>query len=221
MPPRRRETTIWTCTTYCNGWPWSRGGSQDWAPQHFITGALHHRADAPRNEFLVTQPLGAGTTSRRRLQYQIEDLAPYFLHGALAIGNRAGVDVHVVRHPAVGIAVGGDLHHRNRGKTDGAAPPRGEGDQIASSRRESGERDRIVTRSVHEDESRRRHSFRVLVHFHQRRGAAFRHRAQRFLDDVGQSACLVPGAGIVVEAAAVEAADVALVLANAGQQFLS
>src|SRR5579863_960305 len=91
---------------------------------------LHHRPDAPGHEFLVAEALGAGTAARGYFDDEVEYFAADLLHGALAIGDGSGVDVHVIRHAAVGIAVGRDFDDGDGGESDGASATRGKGDQI-------------------------------------------------------------------------------------------
>src|SRR5438552_19160767 len=92
---------------------------------------LHHRADAPGDEFLVAEALGASMPAGGGLQHQVEDLAADLLYGGFAIGDGAGVDVHIVGHSAVCIAVGGDLDDGDSRETDGASAARGKSDRVA------------------------------------------------------------------------------------------
>src|ERR1022692_5281467 len=95
-----------------------------------MTSLLHDWADAPGDEFVVSQALGAGAAAGGGFQSQDEDLAAYLLHASFAVGNRTRVDVHVIGHPPVGITVGGNLDDGDGRKPDGAATPGGEGDQV-------------------------------------------------------------------------------------------
>src|SRR5262249_43134428 len=93
----------------------------------------------------------------------------------------------------------------------------GERDQIASTGGESGQRNRIVSRRVHENESRRSDAFRVIDGVVQWRRSRFGDRTQRFLKDVRQPARLVAWRGVVVEAAA-ESRQILLVSTHESEQ---
>src|ERR1017187_8595832 len=82
----------------------------------FSSFALRNRTDAPGDEFLVPEAFGAGAAAAGGFEQPVEDLLADLLHGSSAIGNRAGVDIHIVRHAAEGVAVGGDLDYRDGGK---------------------------------------------------------------------------------------------------------
>jgi len=87
--------------------------------------------------------------------------------------------------------------HRDGGESNGAAAAGGERQQGTSASRQAGERHRVVAGRVHEHETRgRSDAFGKVVDLDQRRGAPFGHRAQRFLEDVAQPACLLPGDGL-------------------------
>src|ERR1039457_4106418 len=120
----------------------------------FSSFALRNRTDAPGDEFLVPEAFGAGAAAAGHFKQRVEDLLPDTLHGGFAIGDRACVDIHVIRHAAEGMAVGGDLDHRDGGEAYGAAASGGEGDQVASAGGETGQADRIVTRCVRSEERR-------------------------------------------------------------------
>src|ERR1039457_580468 len=162
---------------------------------------LHDRTDPPRHKFPVSQPLGAGPAARGHLQHKIENLAANLGDGLFAIGDRSGVDVHVVRHAPVHRAVARDLDHRDGGEPDGAAAAGGERQQGTAARRQTGEGHRVVARRIHEHETRGGDAFGKVVDFDQRRGAAFGHRTQRFLEDVAQPTLLVAGRRVIVETA--------------------
>src|ERR1035438_1810512 len=83
----------------------------------FSSFALRNRADAPGDEFLVSEAFGAGAAAAGHFEQPVEDLLADLLHGGSAIGDRAGVDIHVIRHAAEGVAVGGDLEHRSEEHT--------------------------------------------------------------------------------------------------------
>ena len=69
---------------------------------------LRHRADAPGDEFLVPEAFGARPAAAGHFEQRVEDLPADLLDGGSAIGNRACVDIHVIRNAAEGMAVGGD-----------------------------------------------------------------------------------------------------------------
>src|SRR5215467_5245057 len=114
---------------------------------------LQNRSDAPRHEFFVAEALGARFFARRHAEYGLKDLAAHGFDALFALGNHARPDIHVVAHAAERVAVGRNLDHRNGRKTDGAAAARGERNQVAAARGETGERDRIIAWRVHEYEA--------------------------------------------------------------------
>ena len=106
--------------------------------------ALRNRTAAPGDEFPVPEAFGARPSAAGHFEQAVEDLLPDLLHGGGAIGNRAGVDIHVIRHAAEGVAIGGDLNYRDGGEPDGAAASGGEGDQVASAGGARGDRVRSL-----------------------------------------------------------------------------
>src|ERR1035441_2981934 len=96
----------------------------------FSSFALRNRTDAPGHEFLVPEAFGARPTAAGHFEQGVEDLLTDLVDGGGAIGNRACVDIHVIRHAAERMAVGSDLEHRDGGEADGAAASGGEGDQV-------------------------------------------------------------------------------------------
>src|SRR5262249_28727796 len=140
------------------------------------------------------------------------------LYRLLPVGDGSAIDVHVVRHAAVGIAVAGDLYHRDGGEADGATAAGGETDQVAASSRQSRQRYRIIPGRVHEDEARHGHRLGVIDHIDHAGRARLRHRAEGLLEDVAQPALFVSRRRIVVEAAA-EAAEILLVPADAIEEL--
>src|SRR5581483_6149236 len=169
-----------------------------------------HRTDPPRHEFLMPQCFAARPLTGGHAQQQIENFAAYFSDALLAIGNRAGIHIHVVLHTPERIGVARDLDHGNIGKADGAAAARGEGDHIATPRSEAGKRDRIVPGCIHENKPRRVHRLGVIDRVGESGTTGRRDGAQRFFQNVGETAFLVSGRWIIVETAA-EAAEILLI----------
>ena len=168
----------------------------------------------------MPQTLAGGSGARSYLQQQIEDLLSGFLDGAVPIGDPPRIHVHVIPHPGKRAGVAGDLEHGNRGKTDGAAPAGGEGNQVHPARRQPGKRNRIIAGRVHVGEAGAVDSFGVIQNFVERRGACLGDGAKGFLEDVAQAAFFVAGRRIVVEAPA-KTGQVALVVGHQFQQALS
>src|ERR1035437_4645160 len=158
---------------------------------------LHHRADAPGDEFFVAQTFGAGAAARGDFEHRVEDLLARLLYRRFAIRNGAGVDVHVVRHGAERVAVGGDLDHRDGREADGAAASGGEGDQVASAGGETGQAHRVVARRIHIGEASGGDPLGIFVNVDERAGAALGHRAQTLFDNVAQAALFVAGRRVV------------------------
>src|SRR5260370_29477742 len=128
-----------------------------------LTALLHYRPDAPGDEFLVAQTLRTRVAAGGDFQHQVENPAADLLYRAFGVGDSACIDVHVVSHAAVGVAIGGDLDYRNGWETDGAATAGGEGDQVAAAGGQARERYRVITRSVHEGEAGGGDAFGVIV----------------------------------------------------------
>ena len=76
----------------------------------------------------------------------------------------------------------------------------------------------IVARRVHEHEAGRSDALGIIDDVHQRRGACFSDRAQRFLENVREAAGLVSGRRIVVEAAA-EPIQIGLITGDESEQL--
>src|SRR2546422_8799220 len=95
---------------------------------------------------------------------------------------------------------------RSRLAAEDRPAPGGEAEDVAPSRDETGDRNRIVAGRVHEHEAAGRDGLAVEKDVHHGRRPALGHAAQGFLEDGGDAARLVAGGGIVVhglEAAAV------------------
>src|SRR6266446_732494 len=137
----------------------------------------HHGADDPGRELLLADAgeLALAPLAGGHREDLLEDLPPDDRERR-AFEDHAAVDVHVVFHVAVHEGVRRELDGRHRLAAEDRPAPGGEADDVAPSRDETGDRDRIVAGRVHEHE------------------------------DGGDAARLVAGGGIVVhglEAAAV------------------
>ena len=166
----------------------------------------------------MPQAFGASAPAGRDFQHEVENLTPDFLHAALAVGNRAGVDVHIVRHSPVRVSVCGNLDHRNGRKANRAAAPGGERYQVAASCGKTRERDGVVAWSVHEGEARGGHGFGVVEDFYEGRRAAFGNGSQRLFNNVGQTVSLVSKTKIIIKTATIETINIALIFLNKTDQ---
>src|SRR5215468_5724998 len=95
--------------------------------------ALHHCADLPRHEFEVTVPEVFGL--RMRTRGDLEDLLQNlftFLLDRHAFEDVAAIDVHVVDHAGINLAVGRELDRWRRLATESRPAPGGEAHHIAA-----------------------------------------------------------------------------------------
>src|SRR5262249_16041421 len=132
----------------------------------------------------------------------------------------AAVDVHVVRHAGVDVAVGGEFYRRGRLAAEGGAAAGGEAHHVAAAGDLPGGADRIVAGRVHVDEAGLLNRLGVFGDSAQRGRAAVGGGAQRLLQNGGEAAGLVAGRRVVVHLASI-ALGVFLPPANALHQFLA
>eukprot|EP01136_Pigoraptor_vietnamica_P022749 Opistho-1_new@6175 len=177
------------------GWHSRRGGR-----------ASHHRADWPRHELVlpVAVLLALGVRARGRGQHQFEDALAHLLDRGRAVHDLAAVDVHVFFLPLPQRRVGRQLERRRGRAAIGRAAPRREADQVRAARHLARGAHGVVARRVHVDEAVRGDGLGVLVHGFEVAGAALGDRAQRLLEDGGESARLVARRGVVVHLALVD-----------------
>src|SRR5581483_3537151 len=95
--------------------------------------ASHRRPDLPGHELVVAvaQKLALGLLPRGDAQDGVEDLLALGLDRD-AVEDVAAIDVHVVHHAAIDVAVGGELDGGRRLAAIGRAAPRGEGQHVAA-----------------------------------------------------------------------------------------
>ena len=170
---------------------------------------------------MVPQNLSLCSLTRRHPQHQVENLFPHLLHRPVAIRDRAGVDVHVVRHPPIHRGIARYLNNRHRREPNRRTPARRKHNQITTTRRQTRQRRRIITRSIHKVEPRRRNPLRVPDRRRQRGIPRLRHCPQRLLEDVRQPTFFIPGRRIIVKAASLKLPQILLIGRDPTQQILS
>jgi hypothetical protein len=140
--------------------------------------------------------LALGGRARGRAQHQVEDALAALLHGFLAVEDGAAVHVHVLLHAVIHGGVGRELDRWRRLAAEHAAAAGGEAHQIGPARHLPGGGHRVVARRVHEHEALLRHLLGIAHHIHQIGAAGLGHGAEGFLQDGGEPAGLVAGAGV-------------------------
>src|SRR4051812_12303326 len=192
-----------------------RGNPRDHltAPYHYLgaslvvsgyrrraTTRLHRRAQHPWRELGAAEikTLALGRLSGRGLEDEIENALAALLDALLAFEDGAAIDVHVLFHALVHGRVGRELDRRRRLAPEHAAATRGEADQIGAAGDLPGRGNGIVARRVHEDETLLGDGFGVAQHLDEIGGAGLRHRAERLLQNGGETAGLVARARIGV-----------------------
>jgi len=166
-------------------------------------------------EFFSERPFTRGHAYER-----FKDFPAHLFNGGDAIGNPAGVNVHVSAHAFIRVGVAGDFQDGNAGEADGAPAAGGEGDEIGAAGGQSSERNGVVAGRVHKDEAGSGDALRIIDDVFERAGAGFGDCAERFFEDIAKASFFVARRRIVVKAAA-ELAQVAFILLDAGEQFLS
>src|SRR4051794_9030513 len=114
------------------------------------------------------------------------------------VDNSAAIDVYVLLLPVPKRRVGRELEGGSRHEAECGAPTRCETDQIGSASDLAGHSDRVVARSVHEDEALGGHRFCVLVNVHQVRRAGLDDAAERLFQNCCQPTRFIPRRQIVV-----------------------
>src|SRR2546425_12667548 len=109
----------------------------------------HHGADDPGRELLLADAgeLALAPLAGGHREDLLEDLPPDDRERR-AFEDHAAVDVHVVFHVAVHERVRRELDGRHRLAAEDRPAPGGEADDVAPSRDETGDRDRIVAGRV-------------------------------------------------------------------------
>ena len=74
----------------------------------------------------VLDGLVLGHLAPQHPQQLLEGLFPHLVDGLIPGDDEAGIDIHVVLHPLVGIGVAADLDNRHGGEALGGAPAGGE-----------------------------------------------------------------------------------------------
>src|SRR5215472_11493877 len=147
----------------------------------FFCRLLHHWSDAPRYKLVMAENLSLRSLSGSGPKDCIENFTANFLDGPVAVGDRAGIDVHVVGHAAERGCVARNFDDGNGRKTDRAAAASGEYDHVAAARGKSRERSGIVSRSVHKVKARNGDAFGVIDRVGESGTARLRYRAERLL----------------------------------------
>src|SRR3569832_3004989 len=96
----------------------------------WVNRGLHHGTDLPGHELrpAIAEFLALALPARRDAQQIVEDLLAFLLDADVAARDRPAIDVDVVLHPRIDLAVGSQLDRRRRLAAIGGTAPGGERD---------------------------------------------------------------------------------------------